>query len=67
VSQEGKEYEQDTLLVDPNPALRARLYPGSTHEGWTTFLVATADARPLMAFGRNADGTAGAWFKLGWE
>lgn len=63
ISSEGKQYEVVSVLL-PDPELRATLYPGAWHEGWAAFMVAQVDAKPLLTFGRNSDGTGGIWFKL---
>lgn len=63
VSSDGKEYDS-ALVLDPEPRIYARMYPGASHEGWATFQVAENDAKPLLTFGRKRDGTGGIWFKL---
>jgi hypothetical protein len=63
VSMSGKDYDR-VSVVEPDPTIATTLYPGASHEGWTSFLVAQDDTKPLMTFGRNFDGTGGLWFKL---
>lgn len=63
VSSDGREYSR-VGNVDPDPDIRASIYPGASHEGWISFHVAQNDARPVMTYGRFFDGTGGIWFKL---
>lgn len=63
ISSEGKEYENPDV-VEPEPELSARLYPGATHEGWAAFEVAVNDSQPVLTFGRDYQGRGGIWFKL---
>lgn len=63
VSSAGKDYDM-VSVVEPDPSIRANLYPGASHEGWVSFHIAQDDTGPLMTFGRKYDGTGGIWFKL---
>ena len=63
VSSTGQDYDFVSLVL-PDPSIETNLYPGASHEGWVSFLVAQDDTKPLMTFGRNYDGTGGIWFKL---
>lgn len=63
ISSKGKEYENPSL-VEPEPQLSARLYPGASHEGWAAFEVAVNDSQPVLTFGRDYQGRGGIWFKL---
>jgi len=62
VSANGKEYDNSTV-VDPVPSLDSKLYKGASNEGYTVFEVEQTDVKPVIAFGRNYDGTGGIWFK----
>lgn len=62
VSDVGKEYDYASV-VQPDPVLDAKLYKGASNEGWAVFKVKIDDAKPLITFGRNYDGTGGIWFK----
>lgn len=61
VSTEGKDYDP-VLIVPPDPSLRTSLYAGASHSGWAVFQVKKDDANPVIAFGREYDGTGGYWF-----
>ncbi len=63
VSCGGKDYETESL-VEPDPTIRASMYPGASHEGWVAFAVAQDDTCPLMTFARDYRGRGGIWFKL---
>ncbi|MBE0481823.1 MAG: hypothetical protein IBX68_12720 [Dehalococcoidia bacterium] len=63
VSEQGKDYEW-VFVVEPEPALAANLYPGSSHEGWAVFEIAEEDTQPLVTFGRDYAGRGGMWWKL---
>lgn len=63
VSKDGRDYDFNSV-VEPDPQLRTKLYPGATHEGWVAFQVKKDDKSPLIAFGRDYEGKGGAWFKL---
>jgi len=62
VSSSGKDYKYP-MVVAPNPELRANLYVGASNNGWAVFTVKTDDKAPLIAFGRDYDGTKGVWLK----
>jgi hypothetical protein len=62
VSSSGKDYDV-VIVVEPDPKLDANLYAGASNTGWAAFQVKTDDTNPLLTFGRNYDGTGGAWFK----
>lgn len=62
VSDEGKDYKYASV-VNPSPELDAKLYAGASSTGWAFFVVKATDKSPLLAFGRDWDGTKGAWFK----
>jgi len=63
VSKDGKDYEHRSV-VEPDPGIRTSLYTGASHTGWAAFIVKTDDNSPLLTFGREYDGTKGAWFKV---
>ncbi|MBU2009037.1 MAG: hypothetical protein KJ624_04245 [Chloroflexi bacterium] len=63
ISSEGRQYE-DAVVVLPEPQLSVRLYAGAWHEGWAAVIVAESDAKPVLTFARNYDGTGGIWFQL---
>jgi len=65
ISAQGLQYNHPTC-VPPAPAYGATLYQGATAEGWICFMVQQADSQPTLVFGRSADGTGGAWWRLGW-
>jgi hypothetical protein len=61
VSGEGKDYE--TLIgVVIDPDIRTSLYEGASHTGWAVYQVKTDDLKPVITFGREYDGSGGAWF-----
>lgn len=62
ISASGKAYDYSSIIV-PEPAIRTSLYQGASHTGWIAYQVSTDD-KPLLAYGRNYDGTGGVWFKL---
>lgn len=62
VSTSGKDYDFPMVVV-PDPELRANLYAGASNNGWAAFIVKTDDKDPLLAFGRDYDGTKGVWLK----
>lgn len=61
VSGGGIEYTDFISVSGLEPDLRADIYTGATHEGWTYFLVDTDD-NPLAVFDRKDDSEI--WFKL---
>ena len=63
VSKDGKDYEAG-LIVQPEPSFEASLYAGASHTGWAAFKVKTDDSDPLLTFGRDYNGSKGAWFKV---
>ncbi|QNU66729.1 hypothetical protein EHE19_018115 [Ruminiclostridium herbifermentans] len=62
VSGEGKDYDFYSCVL-PEPVLDAKLYSGSSNEGWVAFKVKTTDLKPLIVYGKGNDGTGGIWFK----
>lgn len=62
VSSEGKDYAYASV-VSPDPEIRANLYTGASNSGWVAFIVKTDDKAPLIAYGRDYDGTKGVWLK----
>lgn len=63
VSSDGRDYPIKAV-VEPEPQISTKLYPGATHEGWVAFEVKKDDLNPLITFGRDYQGKGGAWFKL---
>ncbi|WP_194174957.1 S8 family serine peptidase [Desulfofundulus thermobenzoicus] len=63
VSEAGRDYEYCSV-VEPEPDLDYRLYPGASCEGWAAYQVEVIDDKPLLTFGRDYDGKGGIWFKL---
>ena len=47
---DGKEYDSPSLAAQPKPSLTGTIAPGDSMEGWVTFLVPRAGAKPLMIF-----------------
>lgn len=62
VSSMGVEYTGFHSVAGLNPSLRADLYEGAEHEGWTYFLVDIDDPAPLAVMDRTWDSEI--WFKL---
>ena len=62
ISENGKEYDT-SLVVAPEPDIRANLYKGASNEGYVVYEVQISDTKPKIAFGRNYDGTGGIWFR----
>ncbi len=52
VSETGRQYDRPSI-VQPQPELSGRIYPGDSIEGWIAFLVSVDDKKPLMCFGNN--------------
>ncbi|OMF54678.1 hypothetical protein BK138_16095 [Paenibacillus rhizosphaerae] len=61
ISSDGREYDRE-LVVAPEPTFRSKLYEGASNTGWVVLTVKKTDTAPLIAFGRNYDGTGGVWF-----
>jgi hypothetical protein len=59
----GEGYEHVSVVL-PEPGLSSKLYAGASNKGYAAFKVKINDANPLLAYGRNYDGTKGTWFKL---
>ncbi|MDQ6419927.1 stalk domain-containing protein [Paenibacillus sp. LHD-117] len=62
VSSSGKDYAKESI-VTPEPEFNVSLYEGASDEGWAAYLVEKGDT-PVLAFGRDYDGTGGIWFKV---
>jgi len=62
ISGEGIEYTDFISVSGLEPDLRADVYIGAIHEGWTYFLVDKDDNDPLAVFDRKYDSEI--WFKL---
>jgi len=63
VSNEGLVYDTPSV-VEPEPQLDIKLYPGAFYEGWATFEVYETDSSPVLNFGMDYYGSGGVWFKL---
>jgi hypothetical protein len=71
---DGKEYESPSLAAQPKPSLTGTIAPGSSLEGWVTFLVPRGSAKtdklekPLMIFREDVGSVihsgSGVWFQL---
>lgn len=46
-------------LTAPNPALRGRIKPGDSLEGWVAFAVNQKDSKPVMVFDPDTGGATG--------
>jgi hypothetical protein len=46
-------------LISPSPALRGRVKPGDSMEGWVAFTVSLKDANPVMVFDPDTGGATG--------
>lgn len=62
ISGGGVEYTDFIVVSGLKPDLRADLYEGADHEGWTYFMVNKDDDNPLAVFERRK--AAEIWFKL---
>lgn len=62
VSSSGTDYDRFTV-VTPDPSIDAKIYAGSSNEGWVAFLVKKDDLSPVISFARKYDGSGGVWFK----
>jgi hypothetical protein len=62
VSGGGVEYTDFISVAGLNPDLRANLYEGAEHVGWTYFIVDTDDEAPVVALDRRLSSEV--WFKL---
>ncbi|CQR51494.1 hypothetical protein [Paenibacillus riograndensis] len=63
VSSSGTDYDYLMSIVLPEPNIDAKVYAGSSKEGWVAFQVKKDDPSPVISFARKYDGSGGVWFK----
>ena len=63
VSADGRVYDHP-WVVEPEPILRADLFPGASVEGWMAWEVPQSDVSPVLAFEMDYRGRSDAWFAL---